>query len=269
MTDLAEIQRQFAAALLDPSAPVPSRLRRCGSGAPRKRFAVYRNNVVVSLISALAARFPVVHRLAGDEFFRPMARAYVMEQPPRSPVLLDYGDAFPAFIERFALAASIEYLADVARLELARGRAYHAADAAPIDVAALACWPPDELAEVRVAVHPSVSLIDSRFPVVSIWQAHQKKDLAPILDWQPEAALVARPLLEVEIWRLPPGGHGFLSRLTEGMTMAAAAEATAAMRPDFDLVSNLAVLVRANVVVDFHLEPLRPAARTWAKSPFR
>ncbi len=71
--DLAAVQREFAAALLDPAAPVPSPLRRNGGKAPQKRFAVHRNNMIASLVAALAARFPVVHQLVGDEFFRAMA----------------------------------------------------------------------------------------------------------------------------------------------------------------------------------------------------
>ena len=258
MADLAETQRQFAAALLDASAPVPAAMRAHGTNPPERRFAVYRNNVVASLIAALAARFPVVQRLVGEDFFRAMARAYVVEEPPRSPVLLEYGDTFPGFIENFAPSAAIEYLADVARLELARGRAYHAADAMPIDAGVLASLAPEELGELRLALHPSVSLLQSPYPIVSIWEAHQAPEVAPVSRWGPEAALVARPALEVEVRRLPPGGYCFMSGLSEGSELAAAAEAASAASADFDLVANLTVLLRANVVVALERAPLAP-----------
>ena len=247
--DLAAVQREFAAALLDPAAPVPSPLRRNGGKAPQKRFAVHRNNMIASLVAALAARFPVVHQLVGDEFFRAMAHLYVTNEPPRSPVLLRYGDRFPDFVENFAPAASIEYLADVARLELARGRAYHAADAAPIDRGAFTSLRPDELAGLRIALHPSVSLVGSQFPIVSIWEAHRTAQLATIREWVPESALVARPGLDVEVWRLPAGGYVFLGSLLRGMAIAAAAECAAAATAEFDVAENLAVLLRANVVI--------------------
>jgi hypothetical protein len=255
LADLAETQHQFATALLDASAPLPAAIRAHGKNAPEKRFAVYRNNVVSSLISALAARFPVVQRLVGEEFFRAMARVYVVEEPPRSPVLLQYGDTFPGFLENFAPAAEIEYLADVARLELARGRAYHAADAMPIDAAVLALLAPEELDGLRLALHPSVSLLESPFPIVSIWEAHQAAEVAPVREWGPEAALVARPALEVEVWRLPPGGYSLMSRLAGGTALAAAAEAASAATTDFDLVANLTLLLRANVVVALERAP--------------
>jgi len=42
-----------------------------------KRYNVYRNNVTVSLIDALAAIYPDVQRITGVEFFRAMARSHI------------------------------------------------------------------------------------------------------------------------------------------------------------------------------------------------
>lgn len=39
-----------------------------------RRFAVYRNNVAVSLLAALADRFPVIERLIGPDFFAAMGQ---------------------------------------------------------------------------------------------------------------------------------------------------------------------------------------------------
>ena len=47
-------QTAFAAALLDPDLPPPDRLIAWNGSDPARRFAVYRNNVVVSLVDALA-----------------------------------------------------------------------------------------------------------------------------------------------------------------------------------------------------------------------
>ena len=255
MAALAETQRQFANSLLDASAPLPASIRANGTTAPELRFAVYRNNVVASLIAALAARVPVVQRLVGDEFFHAMARTYVVEEPPRSPVLLEYGETFPGFIENFAPAAAIEYLADVARLELARGRAYHAADAMPIGAGVFGSLAPEEVGALRLALHPSVSFLQSPHPIVSIWEAHQAAEVMPVREWGPEAALVARPALEVEVWRLPPGGYCFMRGLSDGSELAEAAEAASTASVDFEPVTNLTVLLRANIVVGLEHPP--------------
>jgi hypothetical protein len=264
-TELSEIQREFAAALIDPDVPVPLGLHYPTAAERQRRFAVHRNNMIVGLVSALAARFPVVRRLVGDEFFHAMARVYVTKHPPRSPVLLLYGETFPDFLANFTLSASIEYLADVARLEFARGRAYHAADAVPVDRSVFVSLQPDELAGLRIDFHPSAGLVASRFPIVSIWEAHRESKVAPIADWRPEAALVARPVLDVEIWRLPPGGHVFLRHLTEGMALAEAADAAAATTSEFDAAETIAVLLRANVVIGLRREAAAPRADSDAR----
>src|SRR5690606_31278590 len=119
----APVQDTFSAALLDPARPVPDALVSHSAGIPERRFAVYRNNVTVGLINALATRFPAVQRIVGEEFFRDMARVYVRAHPPRSRLLMEYGDDFADFVAGFGPVAELEYLADVARLEAARTRA--------------------------------------------------------------------------------------------------------------------------------------------------
>ncbi len=255
MHELARDQDCFASALLDPALPVPSMITGAKGSPSLRRFAVYRNNVIAGLVAALAARYPVVHRLVGEELFADMARDYVRRQPPRSPVLALYGDTFPAFIETFAPAASVEYLADVARLELARGRAYHAADVAPVAADAFATIDPTLLGALQTVLHPSVSVVSSRFPIVSIWEAHQSEELKPVTRWSSEAALVVRPVLDVDVWRLPSGGAAFLHSLAGGATLTAAVEAGAATVEDFDATVNLAVLIGARAVVGLGRAP--------------
>jgi hypothetical protein len=130
---LAAFETPFADAQLNADQPVPQGITAHNAAVPTRRFAVYRNNVVVGLVKALRYRFPVVEKIVGEEFFAAMARVFVIEQPPRSALLTTYGDEFAAFIAAFEPARELPYLADVARLEAARTQAYHAADAAPVD----------------------------------------------------------------------------------------------------------------------------------------
>src|SRR5437868_3298584 len=114
-------QSLFANAVLDPAIPVPSGLRAWNGLRAERRFAVYRNNVAVGLIQALASRFPAAKKIVGEEFFAGMARAYIGLHPPQSPVLLRYGDDFANFVQAFEPASGLPYLPDVIRLEAARG----------------------------------------------------------------------------------------------------------------------------------------------------
>lgn len=230
----AATEAAFAAAILDPALPPPAGLTTARGAPDEKRFAVYRNNVAVGLRKALAARFPVVERLVGEAFFALIARAYIAGARPASPLLFAYGDDFADFIETFAPAASVPYLADVARIEAAVTRAYHAADAAPLAIAQLAALPPERLAETRLAPHPAAAMVRSRFPVGSIWQAHQSETVAPVSAAGGEAVLVARPGFEVGIHILPTRDAGFAAALFAGEMLGDAAAQALAADPDFD-----------------------------------
>lgn len=237
------IQFRMRRALLDPAAAVPAGVGPYAPAALDRRFAVYRNNVAVSLVEALARRFPAVCAIVGDEFFRAMAWEFVLASPPRSPVLLSYGEAFPDFLQSFAPVADLPYVADVARLEIARGQAHHAVDASPITAEALALVDPRRPG-VRVAIHPAVRLIRSAHPVVTLWAMNSgEREPAAIDDWSGEDAVVARPVHQVFVHRLAPGGFAFLQALRDGQTLEAAMMAGFADGEDFDASAALADLV--------------------------
>src|SRR5262245_61572539 len=84
----------FPPALLDPGRETPALIVGPNGKAVTKRYNVYRNNVTVSLIDALAAIFPATQRITGGEFFRAMARFHLRETPPTSPLLFEYGRDF-------------------------------------------------------------------------------------------------------------------------------------------------------------------------------
>jgi hypothetical protein len=252
----AEDQARFAAALLDPAAPPPKGLVARAGWRLERRFQVYRNNVLSSLAAALALRFPVVARLVGSDFFQAMARRFVLAAPPRSPLLLAWGEAFPTFIEGFAPAAELPYLADVARLENAWWGAYHAAEAEPLPAAVFATTDPAVLLAARLDLHPATRLATSPHPIVAIWAVNtQESEVRPIAGWRGEDALVTRPAATVEIRRLPAGGHTFIAALAAGASLNAAAEAALAAAPAFDLARNLAGLVEAGAISGLRQDP--------------
>ncbi|MDR4307042.1 putative DNA-binding domain-containing protein [Chelatococcus sambhunathii] len=244
----AATQTALAAALRDTGRGSPAQASSSGQ-RPDRRFSVYRNNVAVSLIGALETRFPAVRRIVGDDFFGELARAYVSQHAPRSPLMMTYGDDFPDFAARAPGLADVPYLADVARLEAARTRAYHAADADPLPASAFAA-PDGALDDVRLTLHPSVEVVRSAHPLVTIWAMNSgEAELGSIDDWSPEDALVCRPAMDVFVRKLPEGGAAFLQALAGGATLAAAAERAAQDAPSFDLTENLVGLIGGGLVV--------------------
>lgn len=247
----ARTQISFAASILNPSAAAPAFVRAPTRRRAESGFAVYRNNVSAGLMNFIASRFPVVRAVVGDESFFERVRQFVRAHPPRSPVLLSYGGAFPGFIRDLGKEACFKYVADIAELELARARAYHAADVLPITPDAFAGTAADRLGELRVRLHPSASLVASRFPIVSVWQSSEGGVQEAARSRGRESALIARPELEVEVWKLPPGGFAFLTPLAEGRTMAEAIAEGLRESDDFDLPANLSILIGARIVVEF------------------
>ena len=224
----------IGSALLAPERPVPPGIAR------PERFAVYRNNVVVGLSEALAAAYPATKALVGERFFNAMAGVYVRAEPPTSPVLILYGGGFPAFIEGFAPAGRLPFLADVARLERLWLMAYHGPEAAPVPLDALAQLPETALAEVLLALHPTTGLFASRHPVAALWAANTGRGTHEAVDLRrAETALVLRPHDRVEVLVLDPGEAAFVDALRAGRPLGAAAEAALASDPCFSFATAL------------------------------
>lgn len=248
------MQGEFSRALLSTARPVPSCIEGARRGRAERRFAVYRNNVVAGLVAALATQFPVVQRLVGEEFFRALGGTYVVRHPPRSPLLIRYGAGFADFIAAFPPAEPLPYLGDVARLEYARTLAYHAADAEPLPLQDFAVITADNIGHARVRLHPSVSILTSAHPVVSIWEAHLAGEVSSIAASGTEAALVSRPFAEVDVVRLPGASARFLQGLQVGMTIAGAAEAAIESGTPLDIPGAMATLFESRIVVAMKIE---------------
>ncbi|SFO42157.1 Putative DNA-binding domain-containing protein [Pseudomonas sp. NFACC24-1] len=249
-------QHAFATALLDPRKACPPGLVSANGAAPESRFAVYRNNVLSSLINALADNYPAVAQLVGEAFFRAMAGVFVQSTPPRSPVMNDYGGDFAEFIEHFEPAASVPYLADVARLERLHVQAWHAADAEPMAqeriVAALSS--PTLAGHLKIGLHPSLRLLQSPYAVVTIWAAHQHETPVPFEAFSAQNALVLRNGLEVQVFAINHAAHGFITALQQGLSLAAAIEAST----DLDLEQTLAGLIRHRAITYLLAEQVSP-----------
>ena len=244
-------QAYFSRALLDPALDVPAGLSTWNDSDPALRFAVYRNNVVVSLIDALADTFPVTQALVGEEFFRAMARIFLQTNPVKTRVLTWLGASFADFIETFPPASSLAYLSDVARLEMLRVRAYHSADALPIELQTLgqALADPEALAGLKLRLHPSAHLLQSQHAVWSLWAAHQ--DILSLETVKPELAqtvLVFRRDLDVEVLDLTIAQAHFLMQLMAGEGLALAADAALEHDQFFDLGAFMANLIRLQLI---------------------
>jgi hypothetical protein len=215
-------QQSLAARLLLDPTQHPASLLQGGMPAveAEQRFNVHRNTTMRSLVTALAEGFPSVQRLVGAEFFDAMAVEAVRAAPPRHPVLLAYGADFADFIEGFEPCASLPYLADVARLDGLRRRAYHAADLRALDATQLMNLDPEVAAHLRVVLHPSVAVLASSHPARSIWAAQNGDSESAPREWLAETSLVFRQGIDIRVSALDAAMHRLLAASRHGASLA-------------------------------------------------
>lgn len=251
---LAELQRAFTSAVLAGGEGVARHIVD-GVLPGGERLSVHRNNSQILLREALADTYGAVRRLVGDDFFAGTARAFIAAHPPASPVLAEWGAHFAEFLGSFGPAGEHGYLADVARLEWTVNEAERAPDAD-------GCGPGDfddltaaAMAALVLRLHPSVRLLASRVPQLSIWRANQPGADEPgrliDLDAGGENVLVLRAGLAVQVRELSDGAFAFIDAVQAGGNLTAAVVAALEIEPGFDSRAVLAGLLGDGAIIGF------------------
>lgn len=257
MPTLRDLQLGFATALFDANQHEVCRHIRSNGLTAARRVQIYRHDVFTKFTEALAAVYPVVQRLVGAAFFEQTAREYIVHHPARCGDVQAFGDQFADFFAALPQVAGLPYLPDVARLEWAYHEVFHAADAPPLDPAALAELPPETHGDLRFTLHPAARLLRSNYPVLRIWQVNQSEaDPAEVvrLDEGGVRLLVIRRGLDIEFETLSAGAFALLDALAHGGTLAFACEWAIAAQPDLSLVPCLSGHIQRATLVGFRLD---------------
>ena len=253
MHGLAALERAFAVALTARPAESADVTPFAGPATrTRARLRLYRGNGQASARKALANAHRVCARLVGGAFFDGLAYEYAARTPSHSGDLNEYGHGFAAFLAAFPpVLEQVPYLPDVAKLEWQVHVAHYAADASPFDAGQLADVPVERLARMRLVPAPTTSLVESRWPIASIWQAHRTgDDDVPSVEFTAggERALVFRPRYRVEVVAVDAGAHAFLGAMLADATFGSALEHARAADPGFDPASALRRWVADGVI---------------------
>ncbi len=255
MTSLRELQIAFIDGTLHGYPAQIASLIASSELAPEARVAIYANNAREGFLHALAATFPAIERLSGNDWFRQTGREYMRSHPSRSGNLHYVGERFAAFLDESLRATDYAYFADVARLEWAYQEVLVAAEHPSFDIAALSSVPPEDYGSLQFRVHPAVRLVASRYPVLAIWKANQPEaaDASPSISLDAGGArvLVARREDHVELRELEAADFALLEAFTRGTTLAAAFERAADADPAADLALVLGRVVKLQTLVDF------------------
>lgn len=196
MRDLADFQRDFAAAILADDQPAPP-LRSLA-------FDVYRNTSARGIVEALRASFPTIDALLGTDMFTQIALDYRREAPPVGPILSDHGATFAGWLARQPWTSELPYVADVATIDWLWLQSFLAGDRKSL------AEPSRD--DARIMLHPAARFAWLATPALTIWQAHRTPcgvdELEP--EWREEGVLVVRPANEVGVHPLDPACHRLL-----------------------------------------------------------
>jgi hypothetical protein len=248
---LRSLQEGFAEdVIFSPSADVVS-----NSYLPRGNFSgkdfidVYRNNYVLSLTEALAASYSAVKRLVGEDFFFYIAKQFVQKTPLTSGYLTDFGDEFADFLETNEECKELSYLPCIARLERFYEKAYHSAEIPAYEIANLASLGIKDESDLYINFHPSVYLLESSFPVVSIWLMDDQSEV-PDLNNNPQKAIIYRRQYKVQVELINQDEFDLLGALMKNNCLN---QAYALTNEKVDLQPFLAKYIERQVFVDFYI----------------
>lgn len=221
---LLETQGAIVRAVLGDEADDATALLDASPDGAARQLAIYRRAVTANLVGALRGAHPVVVRLVGDGFFHEAAKRFARGNPPACGDLNRFGERFGDFLATYAPAASMPWLADVARLDWACHEASMAGEGEPLDAARLAAVPEQAQGALRFAMHPSVRLLRSRWPVLAIWEANQPgRDGTPDRDEGEDIVLVWREAGDVRAVALEAPQAAFVEALVAGRCLEEAA----------------------------------------------
>lgn len=256
MLPLRELQLRFVSALFEGGdAAVRDELLE-GAPSAGARLGVYRNNLREGFLQALALEFPVVQRLVGDDYFRQTALDFQARHPSHSGDLTHIGAPFAEYLRAQFADGDFAWLPDVAELEWALECVAVAPEAAPIDPASLLHVPAHRYADLVFVPNEAVRLVQSRFPVLKIWQTNQPGAPAELvrLDQGGDHLLVRRRAGDLEFVRLSHADFTFARMLARGAALGLATDASLAVDSQFDLAQSLRTVLLAGAFARVTLE---------------
>lgn len=225
------------------------------AGLDPRGLAAYRANAGAAAERALAAAYPTVQQLLGEESFAAVARALWRRHPPQRGDLAQWGQALPDWLADAEDLAGEPYLADVARVDWAVHRAESAPDAM-LDPAVLQHLAGDAAERARLVLAPGAALVISPHPVATIWQAHRHDGpdrfdavRAAFAAGTGEAAFVCRPAWRGEVAALALAEAAFTQALLDDLSLGEALDAA----PDLDFEAWLARALAAGWLADITL----------------
>lgn len=162
--------------------------------ADATRVGVYVTAYRLRLIEALAANFPRLQQLCGNEQFAQLATRYLERCPSESISVRWFGHRLSEFLRDDAALAAMPWLHELAQWEWEIAAAFDAPDGPSIELSALNVLP-EQWPSLQFSLHPSVRMLRLTTNAVVLFNAMSADDAHP-----PAPAMLDSPQRYV-IWR--------------------------------------------------------------------
>ncbi len=203
------------------------------AGFDPEYIGIYRNNSACALTESLAANFPSVKEIVGEDYFDKLALDYLQNYPCRQRSVVRYGENFLQTIKKFEKEHGLAYLADFCRLDRAWTNAFLAKDEEALSLDTLADMGArgENLEQIKLQIMANVQIIKLDWPIFDIWKkiSNDEKWVKKIkIKPKQEYALIWRYEMEVNERKLSSLEFHFLDKIKNGETLGAAMNAAIA-----------------------------------------
>ena len=218
----------------------------------------YRANANELAARSLAASYPVITQLLGEETAAHLARDLWRAHPPERGDLAQWGAALPEFFVTHAdlqeLTQAHPFLPDIARLEWALHCAAIATDT-PLDTASVQLLATQDPQQLRLQLSAGCVLIASIYPIVAIAQLHDERYCdehatasCALENQTAQTALIWRRGLRPLFRAVNSAEQVLLSSALQGNSVAQCVDAALALDTEFDVSTWLVQSVHNGLV---------------------
>lgn len=236
--DLARLQHWMLEAVTqsatDDASPIESVLTSSATQTAAERLAVYQHAYFARLLECLAAEFPGVQAVLGNEAFESVVAAYLQRYPSASYTLGKLGERFPLALQELRPARDtaepdfFEGVIDLARYERLLTEVFDAAgpEAVPPSIPLPFAGDPSSLS---VRFYPCVRTLTVAFPVHEFITARRHDEHAAFPAARPVALVLSRRDYVVRRWEVPLWQLALIDTLQTGLPLGVALERVAAV----------------------------------------